>query len=179
MVDYDPYDRLDPVPSFTLTSDDLTDGDILPVAQRDTGAGGTSTSPHLSWSGFPPQTKSFAITCFDPDAPTPSGFWHWAVYNLPSSITSLETGAGSAGGNLPPRTRMLKNEYRRREFVGAQPPEDTGEHRYMFVVHAVDVDSLDLDPESTPTVLAFNLHYHTLARAIMTNTASANDAPES
>jgi Raf kinase inhibitor-like YbhB/YbcL family protein len=175
MDDFNPYEQFDTVPAFTVTSRDIEHGKIIPAQHRAPSLGGDDVSPQLSWRGFPSQTKSFAITCFDPDAPTGSGFWHWAVYNLPASITSVDTGAGSAGGSLPPRALTLKNEYRRRGYAGAEPPEATGVHRYVFAVHAVDVEHLDLDPESTPAVLGFNLHFHTLARGLLVATASFAD----
>jgi Raf kinase inhibitor-like YbhB/YbcL family protein len=171
----DPYARFGDVPAFTVTSEDIHDGEPLPRAQRDTASGGSNTSPQLSWSGFPAETKSFVVTIFDPDAPTGSGFWHWAVYNIPADVTDLASGAGSAGGALPHGAATLKNEYRKREFVGAEPPEGTGVHRYHVTVDALDVDRLDLDPEATPAVLRFNVHFHTIARAVLTATAAFDD----
>jgi len=168
----DPYERFGAVPSFTVTSEDVADGLPIVVDHR---ASGGNISPQLSWSGFPADTKSFAVTIHDPDAPTGSGFWHWAVYNLPASVTSLERGAGSAGGSLPAGAAQLKNELRQVGYTGAEPPEGTGVHRYFVVVHAVDVEQLALDPESTPAVLGFNLHFHTLARAVIVPTASFAD----
>ncbi|NNC12717.1 YbhB/YbcL family Raf kinase inhibitor-like protein [Planctomonas sp. JC2975] len=168
----DPYERFGAVPQFTVTSEDVADG--RPVAALHRGSKG-NTSPQLSWSGFPEGTKSFAVTIHDPDAPTGAGFWHWAVYNIPPSVTSFDRGAGSAGGSMPAGALQLKNEYREVGFAGAEPPDGTGRHRYYVVVHAVDVDRLDLDPESTPSVLGFNLHYHTLARAVMVPTAAFDD----
>lgn len=176
MADYDPYARLAPVASFTLTSDDAADNTPLPTAQRAVSLGGTDASPQLSWSGFPPETRSFALTCFDPDAPTGSGFWHWAVFDIPADVTSLPVNAGAPGSTvLPAAAVTLPNEMRLAQYSGAEPPEGTGIHRYFFVVHAVDVDSLDIDAQSTPAVLGFNLHFHTLARAILVPTASFGD----
>jgi Raf kinase inhibitor-like YbhB/YbcL family protein len=164
----DPLARFGEVPLFTLTSRDMTDGSPLAAAQYGVGSGGRDVSPQLSWSGFPAQTRSFAVTMYDPDAPTGSGFWHWAVFNLPATVTSLEAGAGAPGSRLLPKGAItLPNELRRPAFVGAGPPAGTGTHRYQFIVHAVDVARLDVDPESTPAVLGFNLHFHTLARAVI------------
>lgn len=168
----DPHERFGAVPSFTVTSEDVTHEHPIDALHR---ASGGNTSPHLSWSDFPEETKSFAVTIHDPDAPTGSGFWHWAVYNIPASVTSLPRGAGNPGGELPEGAVQLKNELREVGFTGAEPPEGTGIHRYFVVVHAVDVDHLDLDPESTPAVLGFNLHFHTLARAVMVPTATYTD----
>jgi Raf kinase inhibitor-like YbhB/YbcL family protein len=174
--DYDPYARLDPVPSFSLTSTDITDGQPLKAAQYGADAGGGDVSPQLSWSGAPAGTKSYAVTVFDPDAPTGSGFWHWAVANIPASVTSLESGAGSEGGSLPEGATRVLNEMRLPHFIGATPPQGTGTHRYFVVVHAVDVERLDLDPEGTAAVLGFNLHFHTLARAILVGTGEFGGA---
>ncbi|MGC5171806.1 YbhB/YbcL family Raf kinase inhibitor-like protein [Microbacterium sp. DT81.1] len=166
MLDYDPYALLNPLPSFEVTSAEITDEAPIPRSMYAPDWGGESRSPALEWSGFPPATKSFAVTCFDPDAPTGTGFWHWAVYNIPASVTSLPGDAGSADGRLLPEGAItLPNEYRQTQFEGAGPPEGTGVHRYLFLVHAVDVPELDLPDRCTPTVLAFHLHYHSLARA--------------
>jgi Raf kinase inhibitor-like YbhB/YbcL family protein len=174
--DYDPYARLDPVPSFSLTSDDVIDGQPLKAAQYGADAGGSDVSPQLSWSGAPEGTKSYAVTVYDPDAPTGSGFWHWAVANIPADVTSLTAGAGSEGGSLPEGATPVLNEMRLPHFIGATPPQGTGVHRYYVVVHAVDTEHLDLDPQSTPAVLGFNLHFHTLARAILVGTGEFGGA---
>ncbi|MFC4224706.1 YbhB/YbcL family Raf kinase inhibitor-like protein [Lysinibacter cavernae] len=169
MLNYNPYDLLDPVAEFAVTSTDISDGTLMGSIHYDTDNGGTDTSPQLSWSGFPAETKSFAVTCFDPDAPTASGFWHWAVLNIPAGITDLATGAGSPDSALlPPQAVTLPNEVRLTSYTGAAPPEGTGVHRYLFVVHAVDVERLDIPNTMTPAVLGFNLHFHTLGRAILT-----------
>lgn len=169
--DYDPYARLDPVPTFPLTSDDVVDGEPLPAALFGADAGGEDRSPQLTWSDPPAGTKSFAVTVFDPDAPTGSGFWHWAVADIPASVTSLAGGAPAPEGAV-----VLNNELRQPGFTGATPPEGTGVHRYFVVVHAVDVESLGVDPEITPAVLGFNLHFHTLGRAILVGTAEFGGA---
>lgn len=164
---YDPYAALPQVPAFTVTSADVTDG--APFANDQVsgvfGSGGKDISPQLSWSGFPAETKSFAVTVFDPDAPTASGFWHWAVANIPVSVTSLPTGAGSEGGTLPAGAVQLRNDGAFPGFVGASPPAGHGYHRYFIVVHAVDVETLDVDANATPAYLGFNLFFHTLGRA--------------
>jgi Raf kinase inhibitor-like YbhB/YbcL family protein len=156
------------VPQFRLTSADMTDGAPLGAAQYGRGAGGDNLSPQLSWSGFPPQTQSFVVTTHDPDAPGGSGFWHWAVFNLPASVTSLDAGAGSPGSRLLPRGAItLANDAGQRAYTGAAPPRGTGSHRYQFVVHAVDVARLDVAPDATPAELGMALHTHTLARAVL------------
>lgn len=153
-------------PPFTLSSTDLAPGGPLGAAQYNRRAGGADVSPQLSWSGFPPETKSFAVTVFDPDAARP-GFWHWAVANLPASVTSLDAGAGAAGGRLPAGAITLPNDAGQRAFFGAGPPAGTGPHRYQFAVHALDVAELDLGQGARPADLAAALRGHTLARALV------------
>lgn len=153
----DPYAPLKNLPSFPLSSTDLREGERLGQAQL----AGSDISPQLSWSDLPEGTKSVAITCFDPDAPTGAGFWHWAVFNIPVSVHEISSG-GEIEGSL-----SLKGDSGQRGYYGAQPPEGHGPHRYLFAVHAVDVDKLDIDPDATPTVLGFNLYFHSLGRAIV------------
>ncbi|TLG01879.1 YbhB/YbcL family Raf kinase inhibitor-like protein [Nocardia cyriacigeorgica] len=175
-MSYNPYDALPQVPSFTVTSDDVADGQRFGNDQVSGvfGAGGKDVSPQLSWSGFPAETKSFAVTIFDPDAPTASGFWHWAVANIPASVTSLPAGAGSQAGELPDGAVQLRNDGGFTGYVGAAPPPGHGPHRYFIVVHAVDVDSLDIPADATPAFLGFNLFSHTLARATLVATYEQN-----
>ncbi|MEV0682016.1 YbhB/YbcL family Raf kinase inhibitor-like protein [Actinosynnema sp. NPDC050436] len=163
----DPYSLLPAVAAFDVTSTDVRDGETLPDAHVQAAG---DTSPQLSWSGFPDGTKSFVVTCFDPDAPTPSGFWHWVAVNLPASTTSLDTGAGASDDTLPAGAFHVRNDYGTRSFGGAAPPPGDPAHRYAFVVHAVDVDRLDVTPDASPAVVSFNLAFHTLARAIITPT---------
>ncbi len=163
----DPYDLLPRVPSFTVTSDDVTDGQPLADAQV---ASGGDTSPQLSWSGAPEGTRSFTVTCFDPDAPTPSGFWHWVLVDLPADTTSLDTGAGAEGATLPGGAFTVRNDVGTRAFAGAAPPEGDQVHRYFFVVHAVTEEQLGADADASPAVVSFNLAFKTAGRAILTGT---------
>lgn len=164
-----PYDAIAQVPAFTLTSDDIpADGARLrtPQVSGIFGAGGEDRSPQLSWSGFPPETKSFVVTVYDPTAPTGSGFWHWAVADIPATTTELAAGAGDAqGSGLPAGAWQLANDAGLKQYLGAAPPKGSGKHRYFIAVHAVDVESLGLDDAATPAFLGFNLSGHTLARA--------------
>lgn len=167
-MSYNPYDNLPKVPSFDVTSTDVHDGKKLarPQVSGIFGAGGEDISPQLSWSGFPAATKSFVVTVYDPDAPTASGFWHWAVLDIPATVTELPSGAGNQqGSGLPPGAIQLKNDGGVVGFIGAAPPAGHGKHHYYVVVHAVDVESLGVSPDASPALLGFNLFMHTLARA--------------
>ena len=166
-VSPDPYPLLPPVPSFSVTSADVTDGQPL---KDDQVAAKGNTSPQLSWSGAPEGTKSYTVTCFDPDAPTPSGFWHWVLVDLPADVTSLDTGAGAEGASLPGNAFMVRNDGGSKAFMGAAPPEGDQVHRYFFVVHAVKEDSLGVDSDASPAVVSFNLAFKTLGRAILHGT---------
>jgi Raf kinase inhibitor-like YbhB/YbcL family protein len=170
-MSWNPYESLPPAPSFSLTSSDLSEGGTLATPQLSGifGAGGEDRSPQLSWSGFPPETRSFVITMFDPEAPTVSGLWHWAVVNIPGSVTELPAGAGDeSGSGLPEGAFQLPNDIRMASFLGAAPPVGHGKHSYIFVVHALDVESIEIDKGATPAFLMFNLFGCTVARAFLT-----------
>ncbi|MEZ0359946.1 YbhB/YbcL family Raf kinase inhibitor-like protein [Mycobacterium sp. ENV421] len=168
---YNPYEFLPQLPSFTLTSTDFADGEPWKNAQVSgiMGAGGEDVSPQLSWSGFPEETRSFAVTVYDPDAPTASGFWHWAVANLPATVTDLPSGVGD-GSVLPGDALTLVNDAGIRRFLGAAPPQGHGYHRYYVAVHAVKVEKLELTEDASPAYLGFNLFMNSIARAVIHGT---------
>ncbi|MGI8701694.1 MAG: YbhB/YbcL family Raf kinase inhibitor-like protein [Nocardioidaceae bacterium] len=166
----DPYAKLPPVASFDLTSPDLTDG--APLPQSAVGDGG-NTSPELVWANVPEGTQSFAVTCFDPDAPTPSGFWHWFVVDVPANVTSLPSGAGESDDAVPSSAFHLRNDVGHASYDGAAPPEGDAPHRYYYVVHAVSDETLGVDETTSPAVASFQLASMTLGRAILVGTHRA------
>ena len=164
----DPYSLLPVVPAFPVTSEDLVDGDVMPGPFTASGGG---PSPHLAWSDLPEGTRSIAVSCFDPDAPTPAGFWHWSAWDLPAGTTELPRGAGSPDGrHLPRLAHQARNDGGTVGYTGAAPPAGDRPHRYVFAVHALDVESLGRDPGTTPTAVAFTTLFHTLARGTLTAT---------
>ena len=162
MLDREPYAGLPELPVFELSSQDIADGQPLPQAQ----VAGQDVSPQLSWSGAPEGTRSYVVTAFDPDAPTPSGYWHWALSNIPADVTSLETGAAA---NPPEGSTRHRADGGSEAFEGAAPPPGHCPHRYIFCVTAVDTDHLDVEGAS-PAVLNFNLFFHGIGRAFLTGT---------
>ncbi len=162
-----PYDLLPPVPAFELASADLSEG--APVPERFT-ALGQGVSPELHWSGFPGRTRSFAVTCLDPDAPTGSGWWHWVVVDLAPSTTCLAQGAGASDLGLDGAAFHVRGDNGEHAYFGPCPPAGDGVHRYVFAVSALDVESLGLDEDATPAAVGFTVVHHCIARATLTAT---------
>jgi len=163
-----PYDFLPPLPDFDVSSDDLTDGTAMPLAHVHDSAGGENVSPHLRWSGFPAATRGFAVTCFDPDAPTLSGWWHLQLFGLPVEVTELARGVVTAdGAGLPAGAFTTRTDYGTPGWQGASPPPGDVPHRYYVVVHALDTDDLGIGPDVTPAIGGFHLTAHGLARATL------------
>lgn len=152
--------------TFTLTSADL--GGQATSIQEFNGWGctGDNLSPELSWHNAPAGTKSFAVTMYDPDAPTGSGFWHWLVFDIKADVSQLASGAGSDGGNMPDGCIQSLNDYGIKQYGGPCPPEGRY-HGYILTVHALDVDTLGLSADTNPAVVGFNLGAHTLAKATL------------
>lgn len=156
---------------LTLTSGSFRDGDYLANDHALSeaygfGCAGGNLSPALAWSGAPEGTKSFALTCFDPDAPTGSGFWHWVVVNIPPDVAALEAGAGAAdGAKLPAGALQGRTDFGAPGYGGPCPPEGDHPHRYLFTLHAVGLDRLPVDADTSAAVVGFYLHFNTLAKA--------------
>jgi Raf kinase inhibitor-like YbhB/YbcL family protein len=162
----DPYALMPELPSFELTSDDITDGE--PVAESQVAAGG-NTSPHLRWSGAPEGTRSYVVSCVDPDVPAPGGYWHWMLVDVPADVTELPAGAGS-GESLPGNAFQVRNDSGDSAYFGCAPPEGDRPHRYYFAVHAVGENSLGVPADASPTTVAFNLAFKAIGRAILMGT---------
>ncbi|MEM7252778.1 MAG: YbhB/YbcL family Raf kinase inhibitor-like protein [Pseudomonadota bacterium] len=153
-----------------VSSASFADGEYLDDAHalsEDYGFGcaGGNQSPQLSWSEVPAGTKSFAVTCFDPDAPTGSGFWHWVVANIPANVTSLDLGAGSAGGAMPDGALQIRTDFSAPGYGGPCPPEGDHPHRYIFTVHAVGEEQLPVTADTSAAVVGFMLNFNTVEKA--------------
>lgn len=171
----DLFAKLPKAAAFEVTSIDVTNGQPFAKAQLSGMSGvfgGKDISPQLSWQGAPYGTKSYAITIYDPDAPTGSGFWHWAVANIPATVTNVKTGAGDDKGlGLPIGAIQLRNDASLARFVGAAPPHGHGRHRYVIVIHALDIEDIGVASNATPAALGFQMFTHSLGRAVMIATA--------
>ncbi|MRD48649.1 YbhB/YbcL family Raf kinase inhibitor-like protein [Caenimonas koreensis] len=156
---------------FTLESPDIKANSMIDKKFEANvfGCTGENKSPALKWSGAPKDTKSFAVTVYDPDAPTGSGFWHWFVYNIPASVTELPANAGAAGGaNLPKGASQNRIDYGFAAWGGPCPPQGDKPHRYIFTVHALKTDKLDLGADTTAAVAGFMTNANTIGKASFT-----------
>jgi Raf kinase inhibitor-like YbhB/YbcL family protein len=159
------------VESFTLSSPDLKPGQTIPEAQvyRGYGCQGGNRSPALRWSHAPQGTRGFAVTMYDPDAPTGHGWWHWLVVDLPAQTAELPAGAGDASGRgLPPGSRQLRNDFGERAYGGPCPPKGDKPHRYVFTVHALKSARLSVPDDASPAELEAQLERESLAQASIT-----------
>ena len=130
------------------------------------GCQGQNQSPDLSWTDVPKGTKSFAITAYDPDAPTGSGWWHWVVFNIPADATALATDAGNISKTLmPDKAIQSRTDFGSYGYGGACPPKGHGKHRYQFTIHALDTESLALDKNTSSAMVGYMLNQHRLGMA--------------
>jgi Raf kinase inhibitor-like YbhB/YbcL family protein len=152
---------------FQLASDSFTPGGTIAQAQafNDWGCTGGNRSPHLRWSDPPAGTKSLAVTCFDPDAPTGSGWWHWVAFNLPADLRELPENASASG--LPGGAVQSRTDYNRPGYNGPCPPEGDPPHRYVFTVWAL-AGRLPLDADATGAMVGFNLRQQAVGKAVTT-----------
>jgi Raf kinase inhibitor-like YbhB/YbcL family protein len=153
--------------TFTLTSPDIAQGQKMKLAQvfNEFGCTGQNLSPALAWQNPPAGTRSFALMVHDPDAPTGSGWWHWIVYNIPASTTSLPADAGNPQKALMPKGVIQgRNDYGVHAYGGPCPPPGPA-HRYFFRLHALKLDKLDTPVEASAALIGFNVNANTLAVA--------------
>jgi Raf kinase inhibitor-like YbhB/YbcL family protein len=133
------------------------------------GCSGENKSPALKWSGAPKDAKSFAVTAYDPDAPTGSGWWHWSVINIPANVTELKPDAGNvSGANLPPGAKQVRIDYGVAAWGGACPPPGDKPHRYVFTVYALKTDKLDIPADATAALAGFMINGNTIAKGTFT-----------
>ena len=150
---------------LTVTSSSFEEGQTIGMDFVFTGCGGKNRSPQLSWSGAPSGTRSFAITCFDPDAPTGSGYWHWMAFDIPASVNSLDAGAGT---DRSPGGGSGRNDFGESTYCGPCPPKGDQPHRYIFTVYALDIDSLGADESTSGATVMFKMRGHILAKGSVT-----------
>jgi len=155
--------------SMTVTSAEITEGSVAKNEQVANvfGCKSDNVSPSLKWSGAPSDAKSFAITLYDQDAPTGSGFWHWVAFNIPASTTSLPKDAGNVKKKIMPKgTIQIRNDFGFDGYGGMCPPPGDKPHHYTLTVYAVDVDKIaGADAKTSAAVIGFNLHFHGKSKA--------------
>ena len=150
--------------NLTLNSSDIAHGEFMSTTQEFEGFGcnGGNTSPQLSWINPPKGTVAYAITAYDPDAPTGSGWWHWQIVNIPKTVSSLPAGSGDPSNKLAPKgSRQIINDYGVAGFGGACPPQGHGAHRYQFTVHALS-KQLDLPENTSGALTGYMINAHSL-----------------
>lgn len=152
--------------AFELSSQDIRSGQAMPVQQEFNGFGctGHNLSPQLSWKNAPAGTKSFAITVYDPDAPTGSGWWHWLVVNISASVQQVDS------GSVPSGALQTRTDYGMAGYGGACPPEGDAPHRYIHTVWALDVERLPLEAQASGALVGYMLNQHQLGKAQLTAT---------
>ncbi len=159
--------------TLTLRSNNFEDGDYLAEAHVLSevfgfGCNGGNRSPHLEWSGAPAGTRSFALTCYDPDAPTGSGFWHWLVVNIPPGVAELPLDAGDpATGLMPAGALQTRTDFGRPGYGGPCPPPGDHPHRYLFTLFALKAETIEVSADTMPAVVGFMLNFNTLEKAAL------------
>ena len=151
---------------FKLYSTDISDAKNMSKAQEFTGFGcnGGNLSPHLRWSGAPQETKSFAITVYDPDAPTGSGWWHWQIVDIPAFVNEIPKGAGDINKNIAPiKSIQIENDFGFQGFGGACPPVGDKPHRYQFTIHALSVKNLGVKVSASGALVGYMIRSNSLA----------------
>lgn len=157
--------------SFKLHSPEINRHNLIPQRFEFNGFGcaGENKSPVLQWSGAPKGAKSFAVTVYDPDAPTGSGWWHWMVINIPAEVGELKADAGNvSNANLPTGARQVRIDYGMAAWGGTCPPQGDKPHRYIFTVHALKVDKLDIPADATAALAGFMINANSLGKASFT-----------
>jgi Raf kinase inhibitor-like YbhB/YbcL family protein len=157
--------------ALTLSSPEVKNGATIKNEQvfNAFGCTGKNISPALTWSGAPAGTKSFALTVYDPNAPTGSGWWHWVVFNIPPTATGFPKNAGDLKANLMPQGVVQgRTDFGAPGYGGPCPPKGDKPHHYIFTLYALDVDHIDADANASAAFIGFNIHFHTLAKATIT-----------
>lgn len=157
--------------SFTVTSTTIRPNQTLSIDQVFNGFGcyGRNISPEISWQNAPAGTKSFAITAYDPDAPTGSGWWHWVVYNIPGNARSVPENAGvPESTTLPTGAVQGRTDFGSIGYGGACPPQGDKPHRYVFTVHALKVEKLELPADATAALVGYMINANRLGKASLT-----------
>lgn len=155
---------------FTLSSPDIKPNSKIGEEHvfNSFGCQGRNISPALQWSGAPAGTKSFALTVYDPDAPTGSGWWHWVAFNIPADASSIAKNAGDPNANLlPAGSIQSRTDFGKPGYGGPCPPQGDKAHRYAFTLHALKVDKLPLDADAPAAMVGFYLHQNTLKKAVL------------
>jgi len=151
---------------FTLKSSEISGQIGMEQVYNGFGCTGENISPSFTWENAPEGTKSFAITLFDKDAPTGSGWWHWIVFDIPKKVSSLVKNSGNIDLDIMPKEAIQSiTSFGTYGYGGACPPVGHGPHQYLFTIHALDVDSLGIDKNASPALAGFMMHSHTLAKA--------------
>ena len=157
--------------NFVLTSPTIKPNTTLTEEQVFNGFGcaGKNQSPALKWTAWPKETKSYAVTVYDPDAPTGSGWWHWVVYNIPTTATELVAGAGdSSGQQLPLGALQGRTDFGTHEFGGACPPKGDKPHRYIFTVHALKIEKIEVPTDASAAMIGYMINANSIGKATFT-----------